>query len=145
MEYGFKKYTPAQVLTGHLKLGGSNPAGERIDVNSSYFTRGGKPWIPVMGEFHFNRYDREKWPMELRKMKAGGITAVSTYLLWIYHEETEGEFDFTGDNDIRAFVEECERAGLEVVLRIGPWAHGECRNGGLPGLAFTKAFSVKMQ
>lgn len=145
MEYGFKKYTPAQVLTGHLKLGGSNPAGERIDVNSSYFTRGEKPWIPVMGEFHFSRYNREKWPVELRKMKAGGITTVSTYLLWIYHEETEGEFDFTGDNDIRAFVEECESAGLEVVLRIGPWAHGECPKRRLPGLAFTKAFSVKMQ
>lgn len=143
MEYGFKKYTPAQVLTGHLKLGGSNPAGERIDVNSSYFTRGEKPWIPVMGEFHFSRYNREKWPVELRKMKAGGITTVSTYLLWIYHEETEGEFDFTGDNDIRAFVEECESAGLEVVLRIGPWAHGECRNGGFPDWLLQKPFPLR--
>ena len=36
-------------------------------------------------------------------MKAGGVTLVATYLLWIYHEEEEGRFDFTGDRDIRAF------------------------------------------
>ena len=45
-------------------------------------------------------------------MKAGGITIVATYIFWIYHEETEGEFDFEGDRDIRRFLEDAERAGL---------------------------------
>lgn len=132
MVYGFQEEKKQELMIGHLHLGGSNPKGERIDVNSSFFTRGGKPWIPIMGEFHFSRYDREKWTEELCKMKAGGITLVSTYLFWIYHEENEGEFCFEGNLDIRAFVIACKEAGLEVVLRIGPWAHGECRNGGFP-------------
>ncbi len=143
MVYGFREAEPHEFLTGHLHLGGENPQGERIDINSDYLTRGGKPWIPVMGEFHFCRYDRRKWRMELAKMKAGGITLVSTYLFWIYHEETEGEFDFSGDRDIRAFVLACKEIGLEVVLRIGPWAHGECRNGGFPDWLLAKPYPLR--
>ena len=143
MKYGFKEYAAPEILEGHLNVGGSNPGGERIDVNSSYFTRGGRPWIPVMGEFHFSRCARKDWYRELCKMKAGGITLVSTYMFWIYHEETEGKIDFSGDNDIRAFVLECQRAGLEVVLRVGPWAHGECRNGGFPDWLLRKPFKLR--
>lgn len=143
MRYGFKQYEQPRIMTGHLNVGGSNPEGERIDVNSAYFTRGGRPWIPVMGEFHFSRCAREDWYRELCKMKAGGITLVSTYLFWIYHEETEGALDFSGDNDIRAFVLECKRAGLEVVIRVGPWAHGECRNGGFPDWLLRKPFKLR--
>lgn len=143
MIYGFQKEEKKELLTGHLHLGGSNPEGERIDVNSSFLTRGGKPWVPVMGEFHFSRCAREKWMEELCKMKAGGITLVSSYLLWIYHEETENEFCFEGDLDVRAFVLACKEAGLEVVLRIGPWAHGECRNGGFPDWLLKKSYPLR--
>lgn len=132
MTYKFKEYKKSEIQRGHLRLGGQNPAGERIDVNSLYFERGGKPWIGIMGEFHFSRYNRKYWHEELCKMKAGGITIVSSYLLWIYHEEEEGVFDFSGDRDVRAFVSECQKLGLDVFIRIGPWAHGECRNGGFP-------------
>lgn len=143
MIYHFQEPEPVKILSGHLHLGGSNPSGERIEVNSAYLTRGGKPWIPVMGEFHFSRYPMEGWKKELAKMKAGGITVVSTYLFWIYHEEIEGQFDFTGDNDIRGFVLACQETGLDVVIRIGPWAHGECRNGGFPDWLLQKPFALR--
>ncbi len=143
MIYRFREMEAAPFLEGHLHLGGANPDGERIDVNSLYLTRGGKPWIPIMGEFHFSRCHREDWLKELSKIKAGGITLVSTYLFWIYHEEIEGEMNFGGDNDIRAFVLACQEAGLEVVLRIGPWAHGECRNGGLPDWLLHKPYKLR--
>ena len=128
----FAPYTPSPILSGHLRMGGRNPQGEEIAVNSRYITRNGKPIIPVMGEYHFCRDSRENWARELAKIKAGGVGIVATYLFWIYHEEIEGEFDFSGDLDIRAFVQACAEQGLEVMLRIGPWAHGECRNGGFP-------------
>src|SRR5690606_1617534 len=141
--YTFKNFKQPEILEHHLKLGGENPEGDRIDVTSLYFTRNGKPWVPIMGEFHFSRYNREHWYEELCKMKAGGITLVSTYIFWIYHEEIEAEFDFSGDNDLRAFILECKRAGLEVVIRIGPWAHGECRNGGFPDWLLKKPFKLR--
>ena len=143
MIYKFKEFKDEPLLINHLNMGGKNPEGEEINVTSRYFTRNGKPWIGVMGEFHFSRYSRENWHRELAKMKAGGITIVSTYLFWIYHEEIEGKMDFGGDNDIRAFIEECKDVGLDVVIRIGPWAHGECRNGGFPDWLLKKDYKLR--
>lgn len=143
MVYQFQKYEPSQLKRGHLRLGGSNPQGGRIDVTNLYLERDGKPWISVMGEFHFSRCSREKWYDELCKMKAGGITTVASYLFWIHHEEIEGEFDFSGNRDIRAFVELVDKAGMDMVLRVGPWAHGECRNGGFPDWLVQKRFTLR--
>lgn len=143
MIYKFKEFKDEPLLINHLNMGGKNPKGDEINVTSRYFTRNGKPWIGVMGEFHFSRYSRENWHRELAKMKAGGITIVSTYLFWIYHEEIEGKMDFGGDNDIRAFIEECKDVGLDVVIRIGPWAHGECRNGAFPDWLLKKDYKLR--
>ncbi|OWR32576.1 hypothetical protein CDO73_02945 [Saccharibacillus sp. O23] len=143
MTYTFKAIPQLQLLRNHLDLGGSNPAGEKIEVTSLYLERGGKPHIPVMGEFHYSRCDRGDWHDELCKMKAGGITLVSTYVFWIYHEEIEGVFDFSSDNDLRAFIETCRKVGLDVVIRIGPWAHGECRNGGFPDWLLEKPYKLR--
>ena len=55
-----------------LPMGGTNPHGVKIAANSQYLTLGGRPWLPVMGEFHFSRYPRDQWQEELLKMKAGG-------------------------------------------------------------------------
>ncbi len=103
-----------------------------IRVNSRHLSRGGRPWLPVSGEFHFSRCPAEHWPEELVKMRAGGITVVSTYVFWIMHEERRGRFRWDGDLDLRRFVVLCGELDLDVVARIGPWAHGEVRNGGFP-------------
>lgn len=136
--YKFNMQHQPPILTGHLKMGGSG-----IDVNSRYFTKNGNPFIPVMGEMHFSRVSPDCWDIELAKMKSGGITVVSTYLFWIYHEETEGVFDFSDGLDIRKFVKLCKKNGLDVILRIGPWAHGECRNGGFPDWLLEKPFKLR--
>lgn len=143
MKYQFQEYKKSEILRDHLKMGRSSNGKEEIKVNSLYFERNGKPWIGVMGEVHFSRLAREDWYEELCKMKAGGVTVAATYLFWIYHEEIEGEFDFSGDNDIRSFVLEAQRAGMDVVIRIGPWAHGECRNGGFPDWLLKKDFKLR--
>jgi beta-galactosidase len=115
------------------KLGSSrNPQGETIGVNSQYLTFDGKPWLPVMGEFHFSRYPANEWEEEILKMKAAGVQIVSTYVIWIHHEQTEGTFDWSGQRDLRRFVQLCAKHGMYVYPRIGPWAHAETRNGGFP-------------
>ncbi|KQQ05817.1 MULTISPECIES: beta-galactosidase [unclassified Rathayibacter] len=105
---------------------------ETIALDSISVTRDGAPWFPVMGEYHFSRDRPERWQHELRKIRAGGVDVVATYVLWMLHEETRGERRFDGHLDLRRFVEEARRAGLSVMLRIGPWAHGEARHGGFP-------------
>ncbi len=103
-----------------------------ISFNEHFLTVDGRPWFPVMGEIHYSRVKPERWETELLKMKAGGVELVSAYTIWIHHEETEGEWDFAGCRDLRSFVETVDRCGLHMILRIGPWAHGEVRNGGFP-------------
>lgn len=103
-----------------------------IRVNSRYFTVKGAPVLPVMGEIHFSRYPADEWRRELCKMRAGGVQIAATYVFWNHHEEVKGEWDFSGNRDLGAFVQVCRDINMPLVLRIGPFAHGECRNGGLP-------------
>ena len=125
--------TQSTIVSGHLKLGSNtNAAGHNISANSLYFIKDGKPWYPVMGEFHFSRYPRAKWEESILKMKAGGIDVIATYIFWIYHEEQEGVFKWKGNNELKTFLELCKKHDLFVIIRIGPWCHGEVRNGGFP-------------
>jgi hypothetical protein len=118
--------------TGYLHLGGTSSDGRSLQVNSRYLVLDGKPWLPVMGEFHFSRYPESQWEDEILKMQAGGVDIVSTYIFWIHHEEIEGQFDWSGRRDLRRFVRLCAKHHMYVWLRVGPWAHGEVRNGGFP-------------
>ena len=105
---------------------------EVYSYNSEYLTCNARPILPIMGEFHFSRYPEEEWKTVLKKMQQGGVDIVATYVFWIHHEEAEGEWDFSGRRNLKAFLSCCQETGMKVWLRIGPWAHGECRNGGFP-------------
>jgi hypothetical protein len=123
---------PAPV-EGHLKQGSNrSPQAGTLGINSQYLTRDGKPWFPIMGEFHYTRTPANQWESELRKMKAAGIMVVASYVIWNHHEEQEGKFDWTGRRDLRRFVELCKKVGLNAVIRLGPWDHAEVRFGGTP-------------
>lgn len=131
------------IYSGHLKLGGSNPSGERIEVNSYYMSVGGKPVIPVMGEFHYSRYPECQWEEEILKMKAGGVTVIPTYVFWSIHEEKEGVFNWKGNRNLRKFLSLCQKHNMWTVVRIGPFCHGEIRNGGLPDWLFAKPLEIR--
>lgn len=131
------------IYSGHLKLGGSNPSGERIEVNSYYMSVGGKPVIPVMGEFHYSRYPECQWEEEILKMKAGGVTVIPTYVFWSIHEEKEGVFNWEGNRNLRKFLSLCQKHNMWTVVRIGPFCHGEIRNGGLPDWLFAKPLEIR--
>lgn len=103
-----------------------------ITVTDRALLRDGTAFVPVSGEIHFSRVPRERWGERLRQMRANGITFASAYVLWLHHSPKRGVARFDGRLDVGAFIDECAAAGLGVVLRIGPWAHGEARNGGFP-------------
>ena len=37
------------------------------------------------------------------------------------HEAKEGQYDFSGDNDLAAFIQMANSAGLLVLVRAGDW------------------------
>ncbi len=135
--------TPKTIWTEHLDMGGSSPDGGSIEVNSYYMTIDGEPAIPVIGEFQYCRYPTAQWEDEILKMKAGGVGVLSTYVFWNIHEEVEGVFNWKGDRNLRRFIELCGKHGMSVIVRIGPFCHGEVRNGGLPDWLFAKALEVR--
>lgn len=120
-----------------------NPKGSTVRIGSQGMYLDGKPVLPVMGEFHYARFPETEWRNELLKMKAGGINIVATYVFWIHHEEIEGKFRWDGERDLRKFIETCNEIDLPIVLRVGPWSHGECRNGGLPDWLVTGGMKVR--
>ncbi|MBB2944209.1 hypothetical protein FB565_003938 [Actinoplanes lutulentus] len=103
-----------------------------LALTNRYLSRDGVPLIPVSGEVHYSRIPRHRWAERLRQMKAGGVTVVASYIFWLHHAEHRDQVSFEGDLDVAAFVDLAIETGLEVVLRIGPWVHGESRNGGFP-------------
>ncbi len=119
--------------TGYIKLGTAvAPGGHTLGINNQYLTRDGQPWLPVMGEFHYTRSPAASWDAELAKMKSAGIDIVASYIIWNHHEANEGKFDWSGNRDLRRFVQLAHKHGLDVVVRVGPWSHAEVRYGGFP-------------
>ena len=41
------------------------------------------------------------------------------------HEAKEGQYDFSGDNDLVSFIEMANSAGLLVLVRAGDWTQKE--------------------
>ena len=117
---------------------GGTAMGYTYEVSNRYLTRDGKPFVYRMGEMHFSRVPKKDWEKELIKMRDGGIEIVASYLFWIHHEEEEGVYRFDDNCDLRAFLMTCKKVGLPFFLRLGPWAHGEARNGGLPDWVLQK-------
>ena len=96
------------------------------------FLLGGKPFRIMAGEIHFQRIPREYWADRLMKIKAAGLNTVATYVFWNALEPEPGQWDFSGGNDLAAFIRTAERLGLWVIVRPGPYACAEWDFGGLP-------------
>ena len=103
----------------------------------------GRRVCPVMGEVHYSRIPADEWPAEVRKMKEGGVTIIATYIFWNHVEEQEGVFRWDGQRNLRRFIEVCQQEQLPVVLRLGPFCHGEVRNGGIPDWVFAKGCKTR--
>ncbi|HLK56346.1 MAG TPA: beta-galactosidase, partial [Chthonomonadaceae bacterium] len=124
---------PPAPTTGFLHMGAARrPDGQTLTADSRSLLKNGRPWLPVMGEFHYARYPESEWRNELLKMKLGGLDIAASYVFWIHHEEEEGHWDWSGRRSLRDYLRACADAGLYAVVRCGPWCHGEVRNGGFP-------------
>ena len=110
----------------------SLPARHTFAVSGDHFTLDGRPFKVLSGELHYARIPREYWHARLRLARAMGLNTVATYVFWNVHEPTPGHYDFTGNNDLHAFLQAAQQEGLYVILRAGPYACAEWDLGGLP-------------
>lgn len=107
---------------------------EKVSWNNGCYLFGGKPGFLVSGEFHYFRVPRQDWKKRLRLFREAGGNCVATYVPWILHEPTEGNYRFGGAPwlELEAFLSLCCEEGLYVLCRPGPYQYSEMRYDGLP-------------
>lgn len=101
-------------------------------VNGSEFMLNGQPFQIRSGEIHPQRVPREHWLHRIRAAKAMGLNTIAFYVFWNQLEKKDGSWDFSGINDIGAFIDMCQKEGMWVLFRPGPFVCGEWDLGGLP-------------
>jgi len=110
----------------------TTPPQHIFTTQADHFTLDGKPFKILSGELHYARIPREYWHARLKMAKAMGLNTIATYVFWNVHEPTPGHYDFTGNNDLAAFIKAAQEEGLYVILRAGPYSCAEWEFGGFP-------------
>ena len=96
------------------------------------FLLNGEPFVVKAAEVHYPRIPRPYWEHRIQMCKALGMNTLCLYVFWNIHEQQEGVFDFTGNNDVAAFCRLAQKNGLYVIVRPGPYVCAEWEMGGLP-------------
>ena len=96
------------------------------------FLLNGNPFVVKAAEIHYPRIPREYWDHRIKMAKALGMNTVCIYIFWNIHEQTEGNFNFTGNNDVAEFCRLAQKNGMYVIVRPGPYVCAEWEMGGLP-------------
>jgi len=133
------KYVVSALLLAGLGLAPATQAQTKPAAPNHTFALGdenflldGKPFQMISGELHYPRIPREAWRHRMKMAKAMGLNTIGTYVFWNVHEPEQGKYDFSGNNDIAAFVKIAQEEGLWVVLRPSPYVCAEWEFGGYP-------------
>ena len=122
-------------LTALLLASASMQAAQKpgtFTVGNKTFLLNGEPFIVKAAEVHYPRIPRPYWEHRIQMCKALGMNSVCIYIFWNIHEQKEGEFDFTDNNDIAEFCRIAQKNGMYVIVRPGPYVCAEWEMGGLP-------------
>lgn len=103
-----------------------------FEVGNGSFLLDGKPFVIRAAELHYPRIPRPYWEQRIQMCKALGMNTVCLYVFWNAHEQNPGNFDFSGQLDLAEFCRLCQKNGLYVILRPGPYVCAEWEMGGLP-------------
>jgi beta-galactosidase len=105
---------------------------ETFEVGKGTFLLNGKPFVVKAAEIHYPRIPQAYWEHRIKMCKALGMNTICLYVFWNIHEQEEGKFDFTGNNDIAAFCRLAQKHGMYIIVRPGPYVCAEWEMGGLP-------------
>ena len=126
----------ACTIAGTMMMASSNAmAGDKVGsfgIGDKTFLLNGKPFVIKAAEVHYPRIPREYWEHRIKMCKALGMNTLCIYIFWNIHEQQEGVFNFTDNNDIRHFVKLAQKNGMYVIVRPGPYVCAEWEMGGLP-------------
>ncbi len=120
------------------------PAESPVQYDRYSFTVNGERVFIACGEFHYWRCpSKDMWEPILRRFKANGLNSVSIYFHWGYHSPERGVYDFSEIRDIEYLLNLCEKIGLWVIARPGPYINAETDGGGLPPWLLTSSAEMR--
>ena len=105
---------------------------ESFAAGKNTFLLNGKPFVVKAAEVHYPRIPRPYWEHRIKMCKALGMNTLCLYVFWNIHEQKEGVYDFTGQNDVAEFCRLAQKNGMYVIVRPGPYVCAEWEMGGLP-------------
>ena len=108
------------------------PKSGTFTVGNKTFLLNGQPFTIKAAEVHYPRIPRAYWEHRIKMCKALGMNTLCLYVFWNIHEQKEGQFDFSGNNDVAAFCRLAQKNGMYVIVRPGPYVCAEWEMGGLP-------------
>ncbi|HEY8296237.1 MAG TPA: beta-galactosidase family protein, partial [Micrococcaceae bacterium] len=116
--------------SGPTPAAGSEPA---LAIREGKLFRNGKVHRILAGAIHYFRVHPEQWEDRIARLAAMGANTLDTYIAWNFHQpRPDAAPDFSGWRDIGHFIRLAERAGLDVIVRPGPYICAEWDNGGFP-------------
>ncbi|WP_169583194.1 MULTISPECIES: beta-galactosidase family protein [Microbacterium] len=107
-------------------------AAPRLTLGGGGFLREGRPHRIRSGSLHYFRVHPDQWQDRIRRLAALGLNAVDSYVPWNFHERRRGRRRFDGWQDVERFFGLIADAGLDAIVRPGPYICAEWDNGGLP-------------
>jgi beta-galactosidase len=116
----------------------SNKKGGHIRFDGGNILIDGRPTIVLCSSLFYFRIPRGFWRERLRTVREAGYNCIDVYLPWNHHESRQGNWDFSGERDVAAFLQLAAAEGLWVLARPGPYICSEWDGGGLPAYLLTE-------
>ncbi|CAL5869383.1 uncharacterized protein PFLUO_LOCUS3612 [Penicillium psychrofluorescens] len=105
---------------------------DSFTYNATSFLLNGEPYQIIGGQMDPQRVPWQYWKQRLAMARAMGLNTIFSYIYWNQIEDQPGQYMTHESNNIYAYVQEAHQAGLQVVLRVGPYICGEHEWGGFP-------------
>lgn len=101
-------------------------------IGDKTFMLNNQPFVVKAAELHYPRIPIQYWEHRIQMCKALGMNTICLYVFWNIHEPAEGQYNFTGNNNVAEFCRLAQKNGMYVIVRPGPYVCAEWEMGGLP-------------
>ncbi|MFC8303635.1 beta-galactosidase family protein [Specibacter sp. NPDC057265] len=111
-------------------------AGAALSYADRQLFRHGTGHRIIAGALHYFRIHPDQWQDRIERLVALGVNTLDSYVAWNFHQPSaHAAPDFSGWKDLARFITMAGEAGLDVIVRPGPYICAEWDNGGFPAWA----------
>src|ERR1035437_1546056 len=103
-----------------------------INFDGQGFLVNGQRVFVASAGMEYARVPQALWADRLMRFKRAGFNCVEIYTFWNYHEAKSGQFDFSGNRNLDAYLKLAKSLGLYAIVRVGPYYCAEWDSGGYP-------------